>query len=60
MSDFQSRLLLWTKNRILNLYGPWQVASLSLDENAGSVAVTVGIAEITLLSWPVHDHRHRK
>lgn len=30
---------------ILNLSGPWQVESLSLDENAGSVTVTVGIAE---------------
>lgn len=26
---------------ILNLPGPWQVESLSLDENAGSVTVTV-------------------
>ncbi len=30
---------------ILNLTAPWQVKSLSLDENAGSVTVTVGIAE---------------
>lgn len=52
---------------ILNLSGPWQVESLSLDENAGSVTVTVGIAENTLLtcpacgkSCPVHDHRHRQ
>ncbi|EMO8003063.1 ISL3 family transposase [Salmonella enterica] len=52
---------------ILNLSGPWQVESLSLDENAGSVTVTVGIAENAILtcsacgkSCPVHDHRHRK
>ena len=30
---------------ILNLSAPWQVKSLSLDENAASVTVTVGIAE---------------
>ena len=29
---------------ILNLTAPWQVKSLTLDENAGSVTVTVGIA----------------
>lgn len=52
---------------ILNLSAPWQVKSLSLDENACSVTVTVGIAENTRLacpnygkSCPVHDHRHRK
>ncbi|HCQ0486726.1 TPA: ISL3 family transposase [Escherichia coli] len=52
---------------ILNLSAPWQATSLSLDENAGSVTVTVGIAENTQLtcpacgkSCPVHDHRHRK
>ncbi|STT81744.1 transposase [Klebsiella pneumoniae] len=52
---------------ILNLSAPWQVKSLSLDENAGSVTVTVGIAENTRLACPgcgkscsVHDHRHRK
>lgn len=52
---------------ILNLSGPWQVESLSLDENAGSVTVTVGIAENTQQtcpacgqSCPVHDHWHRK
>ncbi|HAF6043758.1 TPA: ISL3 family transposase [Salmonella enterica] len=52
---------------ILNLSAPWQVKSLSLDENAGSVTVTVGIAENTQLTCPscgkscsVHDHRHRK
>lgn len=52
---------------ILNLSAPWQVKSLSLDENAASVTVTVGIAENTQLtcpacgkSCPVHDHRHRK
>lgn len=31
---------------ILNLSAPWQVKSLSPDENAASVTVTVGIAEI--------------
>lgn len=52
---------------ILNLPVPWQVNSLSLDKNAGSVTVTVGIAEHTALSCPtcgkycpIHDHRHRK
>jgi len=52
---------------ILNLSAPWQVESLSLDENAGSVTVVVGIAKNTLLicptcgqQCPVHDHRHRK
>ncbi|EFA4493747.1 ISL3 family transposase [Escherichia coli] len=52
---------------ILNLTAPWQVKSLSLDENAGSVTVTVGIAENARLACPtcgkscsVHDHRHRK
>lgn len=52
---------------ILNLTTPWQVKSLSLDENAGSVTVTVEIAENTQLvcptcgkPCPVHDHRHRK
>ena len=30
---------------ILNLSALWQVKSLSLDENAASVTVTVGIAE---------------
>lgn len=52
---------------ILNLSAPWQVKSLSLDENAASVTVTVGIPENTQLtcpaygkSCPVHDHRHRK
>ncbi len=52
---------------ILNLTAPWQVKSLSLDENAGSVTVTVGIAENARLacstcgkSCSVHDHRHRK
>ena len=52
---------------ILNLSALWQVKSLSLDENAASVTVTVGIAENTQLtcpacgkSCPVHDHRHRK
>lgn len=32
---------------ILNLSDPWQVKSLSLDENAGSVTVTIEIAENT-------------
>lgn len=52
---------------ILNLSAPWQVTSLSLDENAGSVTVTVGVAENAQLtcptcgkSSPAHDHRHRK
>ncbi|HFG9959351.1 TPA: helix-turn-helix domain-containing protein, partial [Salmonella enterica subsp. enterica serovar Virchow] len=52
---------------ILNLSAPWQVESLSLDENAGYVTVVVGIAKNTLLicptcgqQCPVHDHRHRK
>jgi transposase len=52
---------------ILNLSGPWQVESLSLDENAGSVTVTVRIAENAILTCPacgkscaVHDHRHRQ
>lgn len=31
---------------ILNLSAPWQVESLSLDENAGYVTVVVGIAKI--------------
>lgn len=51
---------------ILNLTSPWQVNSLSLDKNAGSVTVTVGIAENSPLgcpicgkSCPIHDHRHR-
>ncbi len=49
---------------ILNLSDPWQVKSLSLDENAGSVTVTIEIAENTRLACPtcgkscsVHDHR---
>lgn len=52
---------------ILNLTAPWKVKSLTLDENVGSVTVTVGIAENTQLTCPtcrkscsVHDHRHRK
>lgn len=52
---------------ILNLTAPWQVKSLILHENAGSVTVTVGIAENTQLTCPtcrkscsVHDHLHRK
>lgn len=52
---------------ILNLSAPWQVSSLSLDENAGSVTVTVSIADQTQLCCPtcgkpspIHDHRHRK
>lgn len=52
---------------ILNLSAPWQVKSLSLDENAGSVTVVVGIAKNAQLicptcgqPCPVHDHRHRK
>ncbi|ECH9979757.1 ISL3 family transposase [Salmonella enterica subsp. enterica serovar Heidelberg] len=52
---------------ILILSAPWQVESLSLDENAGYVTVVVGIAKNTLLicptcgqQCPVHDHRHRK
>ncbi|EOS96284.1 putative transposase [Erwinia tracheiphila PSU-1] len=52
---------------LLNLTAPWQVQSLSLDKNAGSVTVTVGIAENSQLACPaggkfctVHGHRHRK
>ena len=52
---------------ILNLTAPWQVKFLSLDENAGSVTVTVRISENARLVCPtcgktcsVHDHRHRK
>lgn len=37
---------------ILNLSAPWQVESLSLDENAGSVTVVVGIAKNSLLICP--------
>lgn len=51
---------------ILNLSAPWQVTTLSLDENAGSVTVTIGIADQTQLCCPtcgkpspIHDHRHR-
>lgn len=50
---------------ILDPTAPWQVKSLTLDENAGSV--TVAIAQNTQLTCPtcgkpcvVHDHRHRK
>lgn len=52
---------------ILNLSALWQVSSLSLDENAGSVTVTVSIADQTQLCCPtcgkpspIHDHQHRK
>ncbi|MGP3589960.1 ISL3 family transposase [Vagococcus sp. WN89Y] len=52
---------------IINLTAPWQVKSLILDENAGSVTVTAGIAENIQLTCPtcgkpcfVHDHRHHK
>ncbi len=52
---------------ILNLTAPWQVKFLSLDENAGSVTVTVRISENARLVCPtcgktcsVHDHRQRK
>lgn len=38
---------------ILNLTAPCQVKSLTLDENAGSVTVTVGIAENTQLTCPI-------
>lgn len=37
---------------ILNLSSPWQVNSLFLDENEGSVTVTVGIAENAQLTCP--------
>ncbi|THD55486.1 hypothetical protein ERD95_03140 [Enterobacteriaceae bacterium ML5] len=47
---------------ILNLSAPWQVSSLSLGKNSGSMTVTVGIAEQTPLicpTWvktcPIHD-----
>lgn len=53
--------------RILNLSPPWEVASLSLDENTGVVTVHVAIPENTPLGCPVcgkncpiHDHRHRQ
>lgn len=53
--------------RLLNLSELWVVRSLTLDEIAGSVTVTVGTAEGTRLACPtcgkscsVHDHRHRK
>lgn len=39
---------------ILNLTAPWQVKSLSLDENARLACPTCG------KSCSVHDHRHRK
>jgi transposase len=52
---------------ILNLSAPWQVNSLSLDENVGSVTVIVGITENTQLACPtcgqlcpIHDHRQRQ
>lgn len=52
---------------ILNLSSPWQVNSVFLDENEGSVTVTVGIAANAQLTCPacakactVHDHRPRK
>ncbi len=51
---------------ILNLSAPWQVKSLSLDENAASVTVTVESLKYSVnlsslrKSCPVHDHRHRK
>lgn len=52
---------------ILNLSAPWQVKSLSLDANAGSVTVAVEIAKNSKLTCPacgkpcpVHDHRHHK
>lgn len=52
---------------ILNLPAPWQVQSLFLDEQSGSVTVIVGIAEHTQLTCPIcgkscsiHDHRRRK
>lgn len=54
-------------SRLLNLSELWVVRALILDEIAGSVTVTVGIAEGTRLACPacgkscsVHDHRHRK
>lgn len=37
---------------ILNLTALWQVKFLTLDENSGSVTVTVGIAENTQLACP--------
>ncbi|WP_210492944.1 transposase family protein, partial [Pantoea ananatis] len=52
---------------ILSLSAPWEVLSLALDQVAGEVTVTVGIAGNTRHSCPecgrpcpVHDHRHRK
>jgi len=38
--------------QMLNLSTPWQVSSLCLNENAGSVTVTVGIADQTQLCCP--------
>ncbi|CAI2535527.1 Uncharacterised protein [Serratia liquefaciens] len=37
---------------ILNLSAPWQIQSLFLDEQSGSVTVIVGIAEHTQLTCP--------
>ncbi|HHP7789097.1 TPA: ISL3 family transposase, partial [Escherichia coli] len=37
---------------MLNLTTPWQVKFLTLNENAGSVTVTVGIADNTQLTCP--------
>ncbi len=52
---------------ILNLSAPWQVKSLSLDENADSVTVVVGIAKNTQLicptcgqPCPVHERLKRQ
>lgn len=51
---------------ILSLTAPWKVLSLTLDQNAGAVTVTVGIVGNVRHSCPecgrpcpVHDHRHR-
>lgn len=38
--------------RILNLTAPWRVNSLTLDENAGSVTVTVEVTENIPLTCP--------
>ncbi|MEY0832295.1 ISL3 family transposase [Providencia heimbachae] len=53
--------------RILNLSAPWEVSSLSLDENTGAVTVYVAIPPNTPLncpvcgnSSPIHDHRYRQ
>lgn len=52
---------------ILSITAPWKVLSLTLDQNAVTVTVTVGIVGNVRhscpecgKSCPVHDHRHRR